>query len=141
MKILFDTNIILDVLFDREPFSDLATKLFSRVEKKELEGFLGATTITTIYYLASKVAGKKRADQEIAKLLSIFQVAPVNEFVLDEAIKSRFGDFEDAVLHEAAKQVGVQGIVTRNLKDFKKAILSIYSPEELYKMLISIVRV
>ncbi len=139
MKILFDTNIVLDVLLDREPFSDLATKLFSRVEKKELEGFLGATTITTIYYLASKVAGKKKADQEISKLLSIFQVAPVNKSVLDEAIKSRFGDFEDSVLHEAAKQIGVQGIVTRNLNDFKKATLSIYSPEELYKMLISIV--
>ncbi len=139
MKILFDTNIVLDVLLDREPFSDLATKLFSGVEKKELKGFLGATTITTIYYLASKAAGKKRADQEITKLLSIFQVAPVNKSVLDEAVKSKFSDFEDSVLHEAAKQIGVQGIVTRNLKDFKKAPLSIYSPEELYKMLISIV--
>lgn len=138
MKILFDTNVVLDVLLDREPFSELATKLFSKVEKKELKGFLGATTITTIYYLASKVAGKKKADQEISKLLSLFQIAPVNKSVLDEAIKSRFSDFEDSVLHEAAKQIGVQGIVTRNPKDFKKATLSIYSPEELYKMLVSI---
>jgi hypothetical protein len=58
---------------------------------------------------------------------------------LDEAIKSRFSDFEDSVLHEAAKQIGAQGIVTRNPKDFKKSTLSIYSPEELYKMLISII--
>jgi predicted nucleic acid-binding protein len=138
VKILFDTNIVLDVLLDREPFSDLATKLFSRVEKKELKGFLGATTVTTIYYLASKVAGKKKADREISKLLSLFQIAPVNKPVLDEAIKSKFSDFEDSVLHEAAKQSGVQGIVTRNPKDFKKATLSIYSPEELYKLLVSI---
>ncbi len=138
MKILFDTNVVLDVLLDREPFSDLATKLFSRVEKKELMGFLGATTITTIYYLASKLAGKKKADQEISKLLSLFQIAPVNKSVLDEAIKSKFSDFEDSVLHEAAKQIGAQGIVTRNPKDFKKATLSIYSPEELNKMLVSI---
>ena len=103
-----------------------------------MKGFLGATTVTTIYYLASKVAGKKKADQEISKLLSIFQVAPVNKSVLDEAIKSGFSDFEDAVLHEAAKQAGVHGIVTRNPKDFKKATLSIYSPEELHKMLISL---
>ena len=140
MKILFDTNIVLDVLLDREPFSDLAAKLLSRVEKKQLKGFLGATTVTTIYYLASKVAGKKKADQEVNKLLSIFQIAPVNKSVLDEAIKSKFSDFEDSVLHEAAKQIGIQGIVTRNPKDFKKATLSIYSPEELYKMLISIIR-
>ena len=138
MKILFDTNIILDVLLDREPFSDLAVKLVSKVEKKEIKGFLGATTITTIYYLAAKVAGKKKADRQISNLLSIFQIAPVNKSVLEEAIKSKFKDFEDAVLHEAAKQVEVQGIVTRNGKDFKKATLSIYSPEELYNMLISI---
>ncbi len=69
MKILFDTNIVLDVLFDREPFSDLASRHMSRVEKKEQEGFLGATTITTIYYLASKVAGTKIANREISKLL------------------------------------------------------------------------
>ena len=140
MKILFDTNIILDVLLDREPFSDLAVKLVSKVEKTEIKGFLGATTITTIYYLASKVAGKKKADREISKLLSIFQIAPVNKSVLDGAIKAKFKDFEDAVLHEAAKQVEAQGIVTRNAKDFKKATLSIYSPEELYNMLISITR-
>ncbi len=139
MKILFDTNVILDVLLDREPFSDLATKLLSRVEKKELEGFLGATTVTTIFYLAARVAGKNKADKEIIKLLSIFQIAPVNKSVLDEAIKSGFSDFEDAVLHESAKQLGVQGIVTRNPKDFKKATLSIYSPEELHKMLLSII--
>ena len=85
-----------------------------------------------------KVAGKKKADQEISKLLSLFQIAPVNKSVLDEAIKSKFSDFEDSVLHEAAKQIGVQGIVTRNTKEFKKATLSIYSPEELYNMLVSI---
>jgi predicted nucleic acid-binding protein len=139
VKILFDTNIILDVLLDREPFSDLALKLVSKVEKKEIKGFLAATTVTTIYYLAFKVVGKKKADLEISKLLSIFQIAPVNISVLTEAIKTKFNDFEDAVLHEAAKQVDVQGIVTRNPKDFKNATLSIYSPEELHKMLISIV--
>jgi predicted nucleic acid-binding protein len=139
VKILFDTNIIIDVLLDREPFSDLATKLVSKVEKKEIIGYLGATTVTTLYYLAAKVAGKKKADLEINKLLSIFQIAPVNKSVLAEAIKTKFKDFEDAVLHEAAKQIEIQGIVTRNPKDFKSATLSIYSPEELYKMLVSII--
>ncbi|MCP4575764.1 MAG: PIN domain-containing protein [Deltaproteobacteria bacterium] len=139
MKILFDTNIVLDVLLDREPFSDLATRLLSRAEKKELKGFLGATTVTTIYYLASKVGGKKKAEREINKLLSIFQIAPVNQSILVGAIKTKFTDFEDAVLHEAAKQIGAQGIVTRNPKDFKNATLSIYSPEELYKILVSII--
>jgi hypothetical protein len=93
----------------------------------------------TIYYLTSKLAGKNKADREISKLLSLFQIAPVNKSVLDEAIKSQFTDFEDSVLHEAAKRIGAQGIVTRNLKDFRKATLSIYSPEELYNILVSFI--
>ncbi len=140
MKILFDTNIILDVLLDREPFSELSLKLISKVATKEIEGYIGATTVTTIYYLASKVVGKKKADEEISKLLSIFKIAPVNKLVLNEAIKSKFNDFEDATLYEAGKQAGVQGIVTRNTKDFKNATLPIYTPEELSKILMLIVK-
>lgn len=138
MKILFDTNVILDVLLDRKPFVDIAAKLLSSVEKKEIDGFLGATTITTIFYLASKITGKNKAKTAVVKLLSLFEIAPITQIVLKEAINLQFVDFEDAVLHEAAKQVEVHGIVTRNPKDFKKASISIYTPEEFYKMLISI---
>ena len=138
MKILFDTNIILDVLLDRKPFVDIAAKLLSLVEKKEIDGFLGATTITTIFYLAAKVTDKNRAKTAVGKLLSLFEIAPITQLVLKEAINLQFVDFEDAVLHEAARQVEVQGIVTRNPKDFNKASISIYTPDELYKMLVSI---
>ncbi len=139
MKILFDTNVILDVLLDREPFADMAAKLMSMVEKGKIKGFLGGTTITTIFYLASKIAGKKKAKSEINKLLTLFEIAPINQTVLKEAVNLQFTDFEDAVLHEAAKQSDVHGIVTRNIKDFKKASISIYTPDELHKMLKSIV--
>ncbi len=138
MKILFDTNIVFDVLLDREPFSEAASQLFSLVEAHTIKGFLGATTITTIFYLAAKVSGKEKAREEVKKLLSLFEISPVNHIVLKEASQLAFNDFEDAVLHESAKYSGVHGIVTRNPKDFKKASISIYSPEELYKMLQSI---
>ncbi len=62
MKILLDTNVVLDLLMAREPFQQDALKLFSKIEKKELEGYLCATTITTIHYLMSKHSDKKRAD-------------------------------------------------------------------------------
>jgi predicted nucleic acid-binding protein len=139
VKILFDTNVILDVLLEREPYADIATKLISMVEKNKLKGFLGATTITTIFYLASKVAGKKKAKSEVNKLLSLFKIAPINQTVLKEAVNLPFTDFEDAVLHEAAKQIGLHGIVTRNTKDFKKVSISVYTPEELLKMIKSII--
>ena len=73
MKILFDTNIVLDVLLDREPFSDLALKLVSNVEKKEIKGYLGATTVTTIYYLASKVAVKRKQTWKSANCCQYFK--------------------------------------------------------------------
>lgn len=138
MKILFDTNVILDVLFDREPFSEVSTKLVSKVEKKEIKGFIGATTATTIHYLATKAANKKKADIQISKILDIFEVASISKKTLVNALSSQIKDFEDAVLHEAAKEANLQGIVTRNQKDFKKATISIYGPDELYSMIKSL---
>ena len=67
MRILFDTNVILDVLLDREPFSTTAAKLFSKVETGEITGYVCATTITTIHYLARKVIGTGSAMEEINK--------------------------------------------------------------------------
>ncbi len=135
MKVLFDTNVILDVLLDRKPFSEDAIWLVSKVEAGEIGGYLCATTITTIHYLASKSIGAKAAQQAIASLLSLFEVAPVTRVVLDDALNSGFTDFEDAVLYQAAAHAGVDGIVTRNGADFTKAALPLYSPGALASIL------
>jgi predicted nucleic acid-binding protein len=137
LKLLLDTNIVLDVLMDRIPFSDSAVELFSRVEDGTMIGYLCATTITTVYYLATKTLGAPRAQEEIKKLLTLFEVAPVNRHVLESALAADFKDFEDAVIHEAACHVGADAIVTRNQKDFKKSRISVYSSEEMAKILVS----
>ena len=82
MKVLFDTNIILDVLLDRERFIELSASLVSLVETKVIEGYLCATTVTTIDYLVSKAYNRDQANIAIKKLLNIFQVAEVNKDVL-----------------------------------------------------------
>ena len=130
MNVLFDTNVILDVLLDREPFSTDAAILLAKVERSEIIGFACATTITTIHYLASKTLGPKAAFQHIQSLLALFSIAPVNRLVLEKACATQFNDFEDAVLHEAAVHAGAQHIVTRNIADFKKASLPVYEPRE-----------
>lgn len=135
MSILFDTNIVLDVLLDRKPFVHDSELLFSYVESGKITGFLAATTITTIYYLANKVVGAAPAKTEISKLVKLFEIAPINRMVLEDAILLGFPDFEDAVLHESARHIGATAIVTRNHKDFQKATLSVYSPSELLKLL------
>ncbi|HBG07043.1 MAG: twitching motility protein PilT [Geobacteraceae bacterium GWC2_58_44] len=131
MKILFDTNIVLDLLLDRAPFADAAADLFAKVEEGSVVGYLCGTTVTTIHYLTTRVVGSARAKEEAGKLLSLFEVAPVNRAILESALKAGFADFEDAVIHEAACHVGAEAIVTRNLKDFKKSRVNVYHSTEL----------
>ena len=135
MKILFDTNVVLDLLLDREPFSDTAARLFSRVDEGDLSGFICGTTVTTVHYLARSTVGDRRARREIGNLMDLFDVAPVNLTVLEDALESKFTDFEDAVLHFAALNVNADGIVTRNAGDFKHATISVYAPDELYHLM------
>ena len=138
MKVLVDTNVILDLLLDRAPYAAAAAQLFSLIERHALSGCLCATTLTTVHYLATKVVGRKKSLEEIRKLLRLFEVAPVNRAVLEAALGAEgFGDFEDAVLHEAARQSDADALVTRNEKDFKKAALPVYEPGELIGIMIA----
>lgn len=132
---LFDTNVILDVLLDRSPFVSEAAQLFAAVEMGKLQGMISATTVTTIFYLATKVLGKVLAKKSVSQLLQLFEVASVNRIVLEQAIEADFSDFEDAVLYQSGFQSGVVGIVTRDVKGYKKAKLPIYTPGELLKTL------
>lgn len=138
MKVLFDTNVILDVLLDREPFADDSSFLLSKVERSEIIGFVCATTITTIHYLATKALGVNVASRHINSLLSLFVVAPVNRLVLENAARSKLNDFEDAVLYEAALHAGAEYIVTRNSIDFKKSQLPVLEPREFINMIESL---
>jgi len=132
LKVLFDTNIILDVLLDRKPFVEFSSGLVSFAENKVIEGYLCATTITTIDYLVAKAHGRKKAKLIVHKLLNIFQIAEVNKEVLLLSTDSKFNDFEDAVQHFAGKLASVDSIVTRNNADFKQAEYPVYSPDELW---------
>ncbi len=135
MKVLFDTNVILDLLLDRKPFVEYSQDLFAKVEAGKIEGYIGATTVTTLDYLLKKSLSTKEANKIIKTLLKLFEIAPVNRLVLQDAIESGFSDFEDAVLHAAALHCGVQAIVTRDEKGFSKAQIAVYPPEGLLSVL------
>ncbi len=133
MKVLIDTNVVLDLLLDRQPFSEAAAQLFSKIEDGSLTGFMGATTVTTIHYIATKSIGNEKALQEINKLFSMFEIAPVDRVVLEKALKTILPDFEDAVLYEAGKRVGVEAIVTRDSEGFDRSTCPVYSPDDFLK--------
>lgn len=135
MRVLFDTNVVLDVLLAREPHAAAATALLDCVARKELTGLLGGTSITTLFYLAAKAVGAAAARRHISTLLDLFEIAAVTRPVLAGALTLSFKDYEDAVLHEAAKAAGADGIVTRDPVGFSAAKLTIYAPDELLRLL------
>jgi predicted nucleic acid-binding protein len=135
MRVLFDTNVVLDVLWARAPHAEAATALLDHVARKELDALLCATSITTIFYLAEKASGRAPARRHVGDLLDLFDIAPVSRSVLNDALALRFNDYEDAVLHEAARHSGATAVVTRNIKDFSGSRLALYQPVELLKLL------
>lgn len=135
MKLLFDTNVLLDVLLARPPHAEASARVMTGVEAGVITGVIGATSVTTIVYLATKAVGARRARRHVETLLSLFAIAPITEAVLRGALSLGFADFEDAVLYEAARATRCQGIVTRDAQGFKRAQLPVYLPAELLAML------
>ena len=137
MKVLFDTNVVLDVLLAREPHAGFAARLLSLVEVERLEGCVCATAVTTVHCVAAKTVGRRRAGKLVKEVVSLLAVAPVDGAIVAAALELDFGDFEDAVVHEAARAAGAAGIVTRNGKDFMRATLPVFDPQELLSALVA----
>ena len=135
MKVLFDTNVVLDVLMDRFPFSRASSLLFSKVEKGNIKGFLCATTITTIHHLVNKSRGKETTLESINLLLNLFEIASANRAALETAKNLKFKDFEDAVIYSSALHSVCSCVVTRNVRDFVSADIPVFLPDELAKIL------
>lgn len=131
MKVVVDTNVVLDVLLARRPFVGASAEVFGLVEHSRIDGFLCATTITTVDYLLRQAMPRHSAREALRKLLELFEIAPVNRVVLEEALKSKLTDFEDAVLDQAGRLAGAEAVVTRNQSDFRYASLKVLGPDEL----------
>lgn len=126
-----DTNVVLDVLLARQPFVAASSEVFGLVEHSRIEGLLCATTITTVDYLLTQAMPRPAARHALQKLLELFEIAPVTRAVLEEALRGKVADFEDAVLDQAGRLAGAEIIVTRNQSDFRLASLKILGPDEL----------
>lgn len=131
MKVLFDTDVLLDVLLDREPFAEASAQLLSLVELARIAGGVASTSVTTIYYLMRKSLGAARTRRAVEDLLSLLEVAPVNRIVLTQAVASKIADFEDAVIAHAAHESQSDVIATRNVKDFKHSPVPAQRPDDI----------
>ena len=133
MKALFDTNVVLDVWLLRDPFWRDSASAIGKVEIAEIEGFICPTTITTLHYLGKKQLGEKLAREHLFNLLEIFRLGQLKDSTFHLALESQISDFEDAVIEAVAIESGLDAIITRNTRDFKKSRIRAIEPLELVR--------
>lgn len=136
-KVFLDTDVILDFLIDREPFSRGAAKIFDLADSKKINASTSVLCIHNVHYFVRKVFGTKKALEITGDLLEIPEVESTGKKDIISALKSGFSDFEDAVQNSVADGIGAKIIVTRNTKDFKRSALLILKPLEFLKSLSS----
>jgi len=134
-RILFDTNVVLDVLLDRQPDARASAAAWAAIETGTPEGMLAAHAVTTIHYLIRKEMGTLKARRIVSSLLRVFGVAAVDGVVVQEALQSPLSDFEDAVTAAAARLAGCECIVTRDPKGFRGSPVRSLTPEAVTPLL------
>jgi predicted nucleic acid-binding protein len=135
MRVLLDTNIILDALLNRQPFVAEAQQILQANDQARVSAYVTATTITDIFYLARKALGTEATLKAIELCLTAFQVCTVDIQTLETAIKLEGKDFEDNLQIACALASGLDAIITRNKADFKTTTVAIMEPAELLSQL------
>ncbi len=124
-SILIDLNILLDVLQKREPFYPASAQLLAAVEIGRVDGYVAAHSITTLFYLIQKDNGAGEARGTITNIMQFIKIAPVGQSTIEQALNLDYGDFEDAVQMMAAVQCKADCLITRNIKDYRPALLPV----------------
>jgi predicted nucleic acid-binding protein len=131
-RVFVDTNVLIDLLANREPHGKFAIEIFEKAENKTLQLFTSSQSIATTYYLLKKYHEDKKLRMLMASLMDYLTVIPVDARILEQAIRSRHKDFEDGVQIQCAMTVkNIFCIVTRNIKDYRLSEVKAMSPEEL----------
>lgn len=129
-KVFIDTDVILDFLFDRQPFSEDAAHILNLCESGRIEGFVTSVMLSNIYFILRKTAKHAKVIKSLKKLITIVNVAITSKETVMTALNSEFRDFEDALQNYSAQnEKNIKILITRNVKDYKTSELSIMTPE------------
>jgi predicted nucleic acid-binding protein len=130
-KLFLDTNIIVDLIADRKPFSKHSIQIFQKAELKEVELFTSSHSIATTYYLLKKYLTEKALRDVLYNLLDYVSVIAIDEAIIKKGLRSNYKDFEDSIqIHCASSIRRMDFIVTRNTKDFKESEIPALNPDE-----------
>ncbi|GAP72448.1 hypothetical protein SAMD00024442_32_10 [Candidatus Symbiothrix dinenymphae] len=128
MKVLLDTNVVIDWLIDRMPFAEASTAAL-KIAANNGVAYVSASAITDVYYIVRKLDGVDAARMSINRILDILKIAAIDEYDIIAARYSLFADFEDAVQFTCAKKLGADYIITRDTADFELSTIPAISPE------------
>lgn len=131
MKVLIDTNVILDVLCDRRPFSADSAKIFKLCEIGRIKGYISALSVPNIIYIMRRELDEAGIKEIINRLSMIFKIADLKSDDLQKALELGFSDYEDALQSACAMRIGADYVVTRNTKDFASSAVPAVTPTEL----------
>ena len=137
MRVLLDTDVVLDYLLEREPFAQTAGRLFELNAQGAFDGYISGITPINVFYLGRKVLERDKLRQALKDLLLAMRVCSITHAVLIQAFALPLTGYEDAVQHASATASRLDAIVTRNLKDYKNATFPIFSPADFLKQLTS----
>jgi|SRR6056297_1362341 len=135
-KVFLDNDIILDLLFNREPFNSFATTIFDKIANDKLDGYISSLIVANTYYILNNNLNRKIVKEKINKLLILVEVLSVDKKIIEYALNSDFKDFEDGVQYYTALFNKIPILITRNIKDYKNAKdIEIISSEEFSKII------
>ncbi len=133
-KVLIDKDVILDFFFDRKPFSEESAKILSLCENGKIKAFVTSIMLSNIHYLLRKTATHEKVIEKLKMLLKIIDVIITDKKTVEDALNSKFKDFEDALQNFSAQNTNdIKIIITRNIKDYKTSKLSVMKPETYLK--------
>ncbi|MCA6445156.1 MAG: PIN domain-containing protein [Bacteroidetes bacterium] len=135
-KVFVDTNILVDLIADRRPFSKFAIQIFSKAEEGKIKLYTSSHSIATTHYLLKKYIDEKELRDILHNILDYLNIVAIDQDVIKKGLRSKHKDFEDAIQIISAYSIEkLDCIVTRNIKDFKGSEILVLTPDELIKHL------
>ncbi|MCG6154053.1 type II toxin-antitoxin system VapC family toxin [Leptospira bandrabouensis] len=129
-NVYLDSDIIIDYLYAREPFFQESVQLISLIENKQIKGSISSLIVWNIFYILAKYTNEKTARELIKEFITIIEIIPIDEKIINQGINSSIKDFEDSIQYFAAKSKKIEYIITRNKKDYPDGEIKPLSPME-----------
>jgi predicted nucleic acid-binding protein len=130
-SVLIDTDVLLDFYLDRKPFSDDSLQLLLKCEQKQFRAYVTPVIVANTYYILRRHATHLYVIERLQVLLNTIHVLAMDQKQVLAALESKFTDFEDALQYfSAVNSNKIDAIITRNIKDFKKSALPVFTPNE-----------